>query len=94
MDCSLPGSSIYGIFQARVLEWVAVAFSVKNLSVREFAEVHGYLESDVSAQLITMAQLSVQFSSFQSLSHVPMNRITPCLLVHHQLLEFTQTNVH
>ena len=27
MGCSLPGSSIHGIFQARVLEWVAIAFS-------------------------------------------------------------------
>ena len=27
MDCSLPGSSDHGIFQARVLEWVAIAFS-------------------------------------------------------------------
>ena len=27
MDCSLPGSSIHGIFQARVLEWGAIAFS-------------------------------------------------------------------
>ena len=27
MDCSLPGSSIYGNFQARVLEWVAIIFS-------------------------------------------------------------------
>ena len=27
MECSLPGSSIHGIFQARVLEWVAIAFS-------------------------------------------------------------------
>ena len=27
MDCSLPGSSVPGIFQARVLEWGAVAFS-------------------------------------------------------------------
>ena len=27
MDCSLSGSSVHGIFQARVLEWVAVAFS-------------------------------------------------------------------
>ena len=27
MDCSLPGSSAHGIFQARVLEWVAIAFS-------------------------------------------------------------------
>ena len=31
MDCSLPGSSIHGIFQARVLEWVAIAFSKKNI---------------------------------------------------------------
>ena len=28
MDCSLPGSSVHGIFQARVLEWGAFAFSV------------------------------------------------------------------
>ena len=27
MDCSPPGSSVYGIFQARVLEWVAISFS-------------------------------------------------------------------
>ena len=27
MDCSLPGSSVYGISQARVLEWGAIAFS-------------------------------------------------------------------
>ena len=28
MDCSLPGSSAHGIFQARILEWGAIAFSV------------------------------------------------------------------
>ena len=27
MECSLPGSSVHGIFQARVLEWGAIAFS-------------------------------------------------------------------
>ena len=27
MDCSLPGSSVHGVFQARVLEWVAISFS-------------------------------------------------------------------
>ena len=38
MDCSPPGSSVHGIFQARVLEWGAIAFSnqaalmIKNLS--------------------------------------------------------------
>ena len=31
MDCSLPGSSIHGIFQARVLEWVAIAFSNRDM---------------------------------------------------------------
>ena len=27
MDCNLPGSSVHGIFQSRVLEWGAIAFS-------------------------------------------------------------------
>ena len=31
MDCSPPGSSVHGIFQARALEWGAIAFSVTNL---------------------------------------------------------------
>ena len=31
MDCSLPGSSIHGIFQAKGLEWVAIAFSCHSL---------------------------------------------------------------
>ena len=30
MDCSLLGSSVHGIFQARVLEWGAIAFSYKK----------------------------------------------------------------
>ena len=33
MDCSLPGSSVHGIFQKRVLEWVAIAFSKKKKKV-------------------------------------------------------------
>ena len=37
MDCSLPGSSVHGIFQARVLEWVAIAFSdpVQDASAKQ-----------------------------------------------------------
>ena len=34
MDCSLPGSSVHGIFQARVLEWGAIAFSRKQYMQR------------------------------------------------------------
>jgi len=46
MDCSLPGSCIHGIFQARVLEWIAIAFShicttmCKRDSLREPAVKH------------------------------------------------------
>ena len=35
MDCSLPGSSFHGIFQARVLEWGAIAFSKKLYKVSQ-----------------------------------------------------------
>ena len=33
MDCGPPGSSVHGIFQARVLEWGAMAFSRQNLNI-------------------------------------------------------------
>ena len=35
MDCSLPGSSVHGIFQVRVLEWVAIAFSIIHYNQME-----------------------------------------------------------
>ena len=53
MDCSLPGSSIHDIFQARVLEWVAIAFSVlsstiklysKDIALRSCCEVKYFVE--------------------------------------------------
>ena len=40
MDCSPPGSSIHGIFQAGVLEWGAIAFSVKDDSTGEKLSRH------------------------------------------------------
>ena len=38
MDCSLPGSSVHGIFQAGVLEWGAIAFSPLELTVLTLPE--------------------------------------------------------
>ena len=35
MDCSPPGSSVRGIFQARILEWVAIAFSRRSSQPRD-----------------------------------------------------------
>ena len=39
MYCSLPGSSIHGIFQARVLEWVAISFSRGSSRPRDWTQV-------------------------------------------------------
>ena len=39
MDCSLPGSSVHGIFQARILEWVAISFSRGSSWLRDQAQV-------------------------------------------------------
>ena len=45
-DYSLPGSSVHGSFQARVPEWVAIAFSGRNHSF-DYLDLCG--QSDVSA---------------------------------------------
>ena len=39
MDCSAPGSSVHGIFQGRILEWVAVSFSRASSSPRDWTWV-------------------------------------------------------
>ena len=51
MDCSLPGSSVHGVFQARVLEWGAIApqRTPKGWTSLEpycFSPMHGILTSD------------------------------------------------
>ena len=39
MDCSLPGSSIHGIFQARILKWIAISFSRRSSQPRDWKQV-------------------------------------------------------
>ena len=40
MDCSLPGSFVHGIFQAKVLEWGATAFSGGQTIAMKFCQIH------------------------------------------------------
>ena len=40
MDCSLPGSSVHGIFQATVLEWIAISFSNYTNHIKKQKEKH------------------------------------------------------
>ena len=49
MDCSLPGSSIHGIFQTRVLEWVAISFSRGSSRPRDQTQV-----SRIAGRLFTV----------------------------------------
>ena len=39
VDCSLPGSSILGIFQTRILEWIAISFSIGFSRPRDWTQV-------------------------------------------------------
>ena len=41
VDCSLPVSSVHGILQARILEWVAIAFSRGSSRLRDGTQVSG-----------------------------------------------------
>ena len=52
MDCSLPGSSVHGIFQARVLEWGAIAFSGQQASPYQMREGRGQVQEEVENGVI------------------------------------------
>ena len=39
MDCSLQGSSVHGIFQARILKWVAIPFSMESSQTRDWTHI-------------------------------------------------------
>ena len=84
MDCSLPDSSVHGILQASILEWVAISLS------RRFSQPRDHTcFSCIGRQIL---QFSSVAQSCPTLCN-PMNRSTPGLPVHHQLPEFTQTHV-
>ena len=67
MDCSLPGSSTHGIFQARVLEWGAIAFSDCSASAVHLITLYPPLNSP----------LSVRCSTFYTFSILP-SLVLPC----------------
>ena len=67
MDCSPPGSSVHGIFQARVLEWGAIAFSCMRLGagihltkvkVREILSTLSVVEKSGEHEGASMAELA------------------------------------
>ena len=59
MDCSLPGSSVHGIFQAIVLEWIAISFSMGSSRPRDRTRV-----SCIVGRLFTIWATKVLVISF------------------------------
>ena len=57
MDCSLPGSSVHGIFQARVLEWVAIAFSFTFSRITQMFVPKKAVQLDYKSTLLLLQML-------------------------------------
>ena len=59
MDCSLPGSPVHGVFQARLLEWVATSFSRGSSQLRDWTQVSSFLATIYhSVLLVPLCMLS------------------------------------
>ena len=101
MDCGLPGFSVHGILQARILEWVAMPLSRGSSLPRDqtcVSYVFSYIGSKVLYhQHHPGSPLVIQFSSVTQSSPTlcdPMDCSMPDFPVHHQLPEFAQTHVY
>ena len=91
MDCSLPGSSVHEILQARILEWAAISFSRRSSGSRDRTWVSCAAGRFFTIWAIREALTSiVQFSSVQSLSRVRLFA-TPWITAHQASLSITNS---
>ena len=72
MDCSLPGFYIHGIFQARVLEWVAIAFSVLSTENVSNFSLGSSICCDYSEFPLRFCALSIPLRKWKSLSCIQL----------------------
>ena len=68
MDCSLPGSSVHAIFQARVLEWIAISFSFVLLEKIWGLPYYNFPWMEEPGRLQSMGPLKVRHDWATSLS--------------------------
>ena len=64
MDCSLPGSSIHGILQAKIQEWIAIPFSRGSSRPLNFAQTLLVIESFLSSFMISLTPDSFVMSMY------------------------------
>ena len=65
MDCSLPGSSVHGIFQARVLEWGAIAFSASSFKWFQLIGLTRSRGGAVGTPIAPPAGIQIQISTLE-----------------------------
>ena len=89
MDCSPPGSSVRGIFQARVLQWVAISFSRESSQLRDRTQVSCtagrcftiWATRNPPIYVSILFQILFPFKSLQSVEQVSLcNTVDPCWL--------------
>ena len=85
MDCSLPGSSVHGIFQARILEWVAMPSSRGSSQPRDQTQM-SHVSCIGSRFFTTSSTWKAQFSSVQFSRSVVSNSLWPHGLKYARLL--------
>ena len=73
MNCSLPGSSVRGIFQARILEWVAISFSKESSQTRNWTQV-SYMGRQILYHWATREALITTNMLFQKAVLLPFYR--------------------
>ena len=88
MDCSLSGYSIHGIFQARVLEWIAIAFSRGSSRPRDWTWV-----SCIAGRRFTVwaTRLYLHWKCLKKVfrgSNLFTNKSSPLLLIFHFIISF------
>ena len=59
LDCNPPGSSVHGIFQARILEWVAISFSRRSFQPRDWTQVAHIIGRRFTIWAMTHSQKSI-----------------------------------
>ena len=106
MDCSPPGSSVHGVLEARILEWVSVPFSRRSSQPRDWTQVFCIAGSrfftiwttrEAHSRWSVNASSSYCFCSVTKLCVTlwdPMDCSTPGFPVPHHLPKFAQGHTH
>ena len=68
IDCSLPGSSVHGIFQAIVLEWIAISFSRGSSQPRVQTWVSCIVDRGFTVWATRESQVTLKFQSILAFS--------------------------